>query len=170
MTCPGDNIKATKGQNFVRGIDFRATRVIILSGKSRHIINKSEDDDAESISSNDDCQSQPWNKVSELTSNSDVSEFVIHLVEWKQRVLDREIHQDPDRNLHIFDEEDTVLDNAADELEFIAVSKRPTTLLPHAKVVSTNLEPTVQEATTSKRYDVLSSRTMTMYRRQLADN
>ena len=152
MTCPRDNIKSTKRQNFVRGVDFRATRDIILSGKSRHIINKSEDDDAESICSNDDWQSQPWNKVSEVTSNSDVS----LLSEWKQRVLDREMHQDPDRNLHNFDEEDTVLDNAADELDLIAVSKRPTRLLPHATVVSTNLEPTVQEATTSKRYGVLS--------------
>ena len=35
----------------------------ILSGVSRNIINKSEDDDAESISSSDDSQSQPWENV-----------------------------------------------------------------------------------------------------------
>ena len=38
------------------------------------------------------------------------------------------------------------MDIAADELELIAVLKRPTRLLPHATVVRTNLEPTVQEA------------------------
>ena len=38
------------------------------------------------------------------------------------------------------------MDNAADNLELIAVSKRPTRLLPHGTVVRTNLEPSVQEA------------------------
>ena len=37
------------------------------------------------------------------------------------------------------------MDNAADELELIAVSERPTRLLPHGTVVRTNLEPSVQE-------------------------
>ena len=41
--------------------------------------------------------------------------------------------------------------NAADELELIAVSKRPTRLLPHGTVVCTNLEPSVQEATPLKK-------------------
>ena len=45
------------------------------------------------------------------------------------------------------DEEGTVVDNAADGLELIAVSKRPTKLVPHSMVVRTNLEPSVQEAT-----------------------
>ena len=39
----------------------------------------------------------------------------------------------------------TSVDNAADELELIAVSKRPTRLLPHATVVRTNQEPSVRE-------------------------
>ena len=41
--------------------------------------------------------------------------------------------------------------NAADELELIAVSKRPIRLLPHGTVVRTNLEPSVQEATPLKK-------------------
>ena len=44
-----------------------------------------------------------------------------------------------------------MVDNAADELELIAVSKRLTRLLPHGKVVRTNLEPSVQEATPLKK-------------------
>ena len=43
------------------------------------------------------------------------------------------------------------MDNAADDLELIAVSKRPTRLVPHGTVVCTNLEPSVHEATTWKR-------------------
>ena len=43
------------------------------------------------------------------------------------------------------------MDNAADELELIAVSKRPTRLLPHGTVVCTNMEPYVQEATPLKK-------------------
>ena len=60
-------------------------------------------------------------------------------MEWKQRGLDREMRQDPDR------------DNAADELELIAVSKYQTRLLPHDTVVRTNLEPSVQEPTPLKK-------------------
>ena len=123
----------------------------ILSGESRNIMNKLDDDDAESIGSSYDSQSQlsqPWENGSETTSNSDVSEIAIHslLVKWKQRGLDREMHQDPDRDRYTSDEEGIVIDNAADELELIAVSKRPTRLLPHATVVRTNLQPSVQEA------------------------
>ena len=82
-----------------------------------------------------------------------MSEIAIHslLVDWKQRGLDRETHQDPDRDRYTSDEEGTVVDNAADELELIAVSKRPTRLLPHGTVVRTNLEPSVQEATPLKK-------------------
>ena len=59
--------------------------------------------------------------------------------------------RDPDRDRYTSDEEGTVVDNAADELELIAVSKRPTRLLPHGTVVRTNLEPSVQEATPLKK-------------------
>ena len=61
------------------------------------------------------------------------------------------MHQDQDRDRYTSDEEGTVIDNAADELEIIAVSKRPTKLLPHATVVRTNLEPSVQGATPLKK-------------------
>ena len=58
----------------------------VLCGESRNIINKSEDDDAESISSSDDSRPQSRENASKTTSNSDVSEVAIHslLVEWKQ--------------------------------------------------------------------------------------
>ena len=86
--------------------------------------------------------------MSEFTSISDELEITIHslLVEWKQRGLDRERHHDPDRDRYKSDEQGTV----ADELEFIAVSKLSTILLPHATVVRTNLEPLEQKATPSK--------------------
>ena len=118
----------------------------VLSGESRNNMKKSKNDDAESIGSSDDSQSQrsqPWQNGSETTSNSDVSEIAIHslLVEWKQRGLDSEMHQDPDRDRYTSDVEGTVFDKAADELELIVVSKRPTSLLAHATVIRTNLEP-----------------------------
>ena len=42
------------------------------------------------------------------------------------------MHHNPDRDQYTSDQEGTVVDNAADELELIAVSKRPTRLLPNA--------------------------------------
>ena len=50
----------------------------VLSRESRNFISKSEDDDAESVSSSGDSRSQPWENVSETTSNCDVSEIAIH--------------------------------------------------------------------------------------------
>ena len=128
----------------------------ILSGESKNITNKSEDDDSESIGSTDDSQSQlsqPWENGSKTTSNSDVSEIAIQslLVEWKQRGLDRQMLQDPDRDRYSSDEEGTVNDNAADKLKIRAVTKRPTRLLPHATVVRPNLEPSMQKATPLKK-------------------
>ena len=125
----------------------------VLSGESRNISNNLEYDVGESVDSSVDSGPQSWDNMSETTSNSDMSEIAIHslLVDWKQRGLDRETHQDPDRDRYTSDEEGTVVDNAADELELIAVSKRPTRLLPHGTVVRTNLEPSVQEATPLKK-------------------
>ena len=113
--------------------------------ESKNITDRLEHDDAESFGSSDDSRPQSWDNTSETTSNSDVTEIAIHslLVDWKQRGLDREMHQDPDRDRYTSDEEGTVVDNATDELELIAVSKRPTRLLAHGTVVSTNLEPSV---------------------------
>ena len=125
----------------------------VLSGESRNISDNLGYDVGESVDSSVDSGPQSWDNTSETTSNSDVSEIAIHslLVDWKQRGLDRETHQDPDRDRYTSDEEGTVVDNAADELELIAVSKRPTRLLPHGTVVRTNLEPSVQEATPLKK-------------------
>ena len=124
-----------------------------LSGESRNISDNLEYDVGESVDSSVDSGPQSWDNTSETTSNSDMSEIAIHslLVDWKQRGLDRETHQDPDRDRYTSDEEGTVVDNAADELELIAVSKGPTRLLPHGTVVRTNLEPSVQEATPLKK-------------------
>ena len=131
----------------------RPPRDRILSGESRNISDNLEYDVEESVDSSVDSRPQSWDNTSETTSNSDMSEIAIHslLVDWKQRGLDRETHQDPDRDRYTSDEEGTVVDNAADELELIAVSKRPTRLLPHGTVVRTNLEPSVQEATPLKK-------------------
>ena len=49
------------------------------------------------------------------------------------------MHQDRDSDRYTSDEEGTVVENAADELELIAVSKLPTRLLPHATVFRNNL-------------------------------
>ena len=133
--------------------DSKRSRDRFLSGESRNITDRLEHGGVESFGSSDDSRPQSWDNTSETTSNSDVSEIAIHslLVDWKQRGLDREMHQDPDRDRYTSDEEGTVVDNAADELELIAVLKRPTRLLPHGTVVRTNLEPSVQEATPLKK-------------------
>ena len=114
----------------------------VLSGESRNITDNMEYDVGESVGSSVDSRPQ-----------SEMSEIAIHslLVDWKQRGLDRETQQDPDRDRYTSDEEGTVVDNAADELELIAVLKRPTRLLPHGTVIRTNLEPSVQEATHLKK-------------------
>ena len=133
--------------------DSKQPRDRILSGESRNITDRLEHDDGESFSSSDDSRPQSWENTSATTSNSDVSETAIHsfLVEWEQRELDREMHQDPDRDRYTSDEEGIVVNNAADELELIAVSKSPTRYLPHGTVVRTNLKPSVQEATPLKK-------------------
>ena len=133
--------------------DSKRPRHRVLSGESRNITDRSKHNNVESIGSSDDSRPQPWESTSDTTSNSDVSEIAIHswLVEWKQRGLDREIHQDPDSDRYTSDEEGTVVDNAADEFELIAVWRRPIRLLRHGTVVRTNLEPSVQEATPLKK-------------------
>ena len=81
----------------------------VLSGESRNITDRPEHNDVESIGSNDDSRPQTWENTSETTSNSDVSEIALHSlsVVWKQRGLDREMHQDPDRDRYTSDEEGT---------------------------------------------------------------
>ena len=59
------------------------------------------------------------------SSGSELSELAIHtlLVETRARDLDREVDQDPDSDCYLIPGE-RVFDNAADDLETIAVSKR----------------------------------------------
>ena len=87
--------------------DSKRPRDRILSGESRNITDRLQHNDVESISSSDNSRPQSWENTSETTSNSDVSEIAIRslLVERKQRGLDREMHQDPDRDRYTSDEE-----------------------------------------------------------------
>ena len=80
--------------------DSKRPRDRILSGESRNITDRLEHGDMESIGSSDDSGPQTWENSSDTTSNSDVSEIAIQslLVEWKQRGLDREMHQNLDRD------------------------------------------------------------------------
>ena len=65
------------------------------------------------------------------SSGSELSELAIHtlLVETRARDLDREVYQDPDSDRYLIPSE-KVFDNAAYDLETIAVSKRSISLLP----------------------------------------
>ena len=80
------------------------------------------------------------------SSGSELSELAIHtlLVETRERDLDREIYQDPDSDRYLIPGE-RVFDNAADDRETIAVSKRSMSLLPQKEVVRTDLQPFEQE-------------------------
>ena len=79
-------------------------------------------------------------------SGSELSELAIHtlLVETRARDLDREMYQDPDSDRYLIPSE-RVFDNAADDLETIAVSKLSIYLLPQKEVVRTDLQPFKQE-------------------------
>ena len=65
-------------------------------------------------------------------------------METRARDLNRELHQDPDKDRYLLGS-DTVSDNAADDLETIAVSKRSMSLLPQKEVIRTDLQPFKQE-------------------------
>ena len=80
------------------------------------------------------------------SSGSELSELAIHtlLVETRARDLDREVYRDPDNDRYLIPGE-IVFDNAADDLERIAVSKRSMSLLPQKEVVRTDLQPFEQE-------------------------
>ena len=95
-------MRPPRGRNLSVESDSKRPMDRVLSGKSRNITDRLEHDDAESFGSSDDSRPQSWDNTSETTSNSDVSEIAIHslLVDWKQRGLDREMHQDPDRGGH----------------------------------------------------------------------
>ena len=80
------------------------------------------------------------------SSGSELSELAIHtiLVETRVRDLDREVYQDPDSDRYLIPSE-RVFDNAADDLETIAVSKRSMSLLPQKEVVRTDIQSFEQE-------------------------
>ena len=80
------------------------------------------------------------------SSGSELSEIAIHtiLVETRARDLDREVYQDPDSDRYLIPSK-RVFDNAADDLETTAVSKRTISLLPQKEVIRTDLQPFKQE-------------------------
>ena len=80
------------------------------------------------------------------SSGSELSEMAIHTlqVENRARDLDREVYQDPDSDRYLIPGE-RVFDNAADDLETIAVSKRSISMLPQKEVFRTDLQPFKQE-------------------------
>ena len=80
------------------------------------------------------------------SSGSELSELAIPtlLVETRARDLEREVYQDPDSDRYRIRSE-RVFDNAADDLETIAVSKRSISLLPQKEVVRTDLQLFKQE-------------------------
>ena len=80
------------------------------------------------------------------SSGSELSELAIHtlLVETRARDLDSEVCQDPDSDRYLISGE-RVFDNAADDLETIAVSKRSISLIPQKELVRTDLQPFEQE-------------------------
>ena len=75
-------------------------------------------------------------------------------METRARDLDREIYQDPDSDRYLTPGE-RFLDNAADDLETIAVSKRSISLLPQKEVVRTDLQPFKQETQPWQRFGAL---------------
>ena len=57
----------------------------------------------------------------ETTFNSDASKIANHFFTSGMELVDREMHQDPERDRYTVDEEGTVIYPYADELELIAV-------------------------------------------------
>ena len=126
----------------------------VLSGEFRWMRRKyGHDLEERAVSSttpltDDKSESSRMNTYSDRnsTSGSELSELAIHtlLVETRARDLDREVYQDPDSDRYLIPSE-SVFDNAADDLEKIAVSKRSISLLPQKEVVRTILQPFKQE-------------------------
>ena len=126
----------------------------VLSGEFRWMRRKYRHDLEERAvssttpSTDDNSESSRMDTYSDRNSNSgsELSELAIHtlLVETRARDLDREVYQDPDSDRYLVPSE-RVFDNAADDLETIAVSKRSISLLPQKAVVRTHLLPFEQE-------------------------
>ena len=126
----------------------------VLSGEFRWMRRKHRHDLEEcavsstTSSTDDDSRNSGMDTYSDrnLTSGSELSELAIHtlLVETRARDLDREVYQDPDSDRYLISSE-RVFDNAADDLETKAVSKRSMSLLPQKEAVRTDLQPFQQE-------------------------
>ena len=126
----------------------------IFSGELRRMSRAHKTDPGEKTCSvtdfsvDDNSKNSETDTYSDRNSNtgSELSELTIHtlLVETPARDLDRELYQDPDSDRYLLRSE-TVFDNAADDLETIAVPKRSMSLLPQKEVVRTDLQPFRQE-------------------------
>ena len=108
-----------------------------------------EEDIEEDSSIDDNSRNSGIDTYSDRNSSTglELSELAIHmmlLVETRARYLDREVYQYLDSDRYLVPRE-TVLDNAADDLETIVVSKRSMSLLPQKKVNRTDLQPFRQE-------------------------
>ena len=92
-----------------------------------------EEDIEEDFSIDDNSSNSGIDTYSDRNSSTglELSELAIHtlLVETRARDLDREVNQDPDSDRYLVPRE-TVLDNAADDLETIVISKQSMNLLP----------------------------------------
>ena len=129
-------------ENKVLSWEFRWMR-----RRHRHDLEERADSITNS-STNDNSQNSGIDTYSDRNSSSgsELSEYAIHtlLVETRARDLDREVYQDPDSDRYLIPSE-RVFDNAADDLETIAVSKRSISLLPQKEVVRTDFQPFKQE-------------------------
>ena len=96
------------------------------------------------FSVDDDSRNSGVDEYSDMKSSagSELSELAIHtlIVETRARDLDREVHQDPDSDRYLVPRE-IVFDNAADDLEAIAVSRRSMSLLPQKDAVRLIFNP-----------------------------
>ena len=126
----------------------------VLAGEFRWMRRKHRTDPEEGADSVADSSTDDNSRNSGIDNYSDrnsssglgLSEQAIHtlLVEIRARDLDREEYQDPDSDRYLIPGERD-FDNAADDLETIAVSKRSMSLLPQKEVVRTDIQPFKQE-------------------------
>ena len=120
----------------------------VLSGEFRWMRRKHRTDSVSDSSTDDNYRNSGIDTYSERNSSSgsEQSQLAIHtlLVQTRARDLDREVYQDPDSDRYLIPGE-RVFDNAADDLETIAVSKLSMSLLPQKEVVRTDLQPFEQE-------------------------
>ena len=114
----------------------------VLSGELRSMLRRHRLDPEEGADSITDSSTDDSSRNSGIDTYSDrnsssgleLSELSIHtiLVETRAGDLDREVYQDPDSDRYLIPSE-RVFDNAAVDLETIAVSKRSISLLPQSR-------------------------------------